>query len=410
MQIILLVLIILALDVYAFQAVKVIIANLSPNIITGITMAYWGFTILSIFTLLAAFFTNTNEWNKALFTILRAVIFIVYFSKIIIAVFLLIDDARRVVGYLADQFSGATAYDGSRSRFLSNLAVIIGGIPVLTLTYGIFRNAYRYKVYRENVPISGLAKGLEGLKIVQISDIHSGSFFLKEPIQNAIDLINKEEPDLVLFTGDMVNTIADEMEPYTNLFGQIKARYGVYSVRGNHDYGDYNRWPSQAAKEANRRKFEAIQASMGWDLLKNENRILEVNGASLALIGIENTSGLPQFQKYGDLPGARAGTEKADVRILLSHDPSYWEPGVLENFKDIDLTLSGHTHGFQFGIEIPGWLKWSPSQYMYKQWAGFYSKNNQHLYVNRGLGFLGYPGRVGILPEITVLTLVKGEE
>jgi predicted MPP superfamily phosphohydrolase len=409
MQIILLIIIILALDVYAFQAIKVIIANLSPSFVTGITVAYWGFTVLAIATLLAAFFTNTNEWNKALFTILRAVIFIVYFSKVIIAVFLLIDDARRLVSYLAEQFSGQTDFNGSRSKFLSNLGLILAGIPVLTLTYGIFRNAYRYKIYREDVPISGLPKVLEGLKIIQISDIHSGSFFLKEPIQNAIELINKEEPDLVLFTGDMVNTIADEMEPYTDLFGGIKARYGVYSVRGNHDYGDYTRWPSQEAKDANRQKFEAIQASMGWDLLKNENRVLDINGAKLALIGIENTSGLPQFQKYGDFPRAYTGTDGADVKILLSHDPSYWEPGILSDFKDIDLTLSGHTHGFQFGIEIPGWIKWSPSQYMYKQWAGLYTQNGQHLYVNRGLGFLGYPGRVGILPEITVLTLKRRE-
>ncbi|MCB0663552.1 MAG: metallophosphoesterase, partial [Saprospiraceae bacterium] len=239
------------------------------------------------------------------------------------------------------------------------------------------------------------------------SDIHSGSFFLKEPIQNAIDIINKENPDLVLFTGDMVNTIADEMEPYMEIFSQIKAKYGVYSVRGNHDYGDYSRWPSAEAKEANHKKFEAIQSAMGWDLLKNENRILNIKGADLALIGIENTSGLPQFQKYGDLAKAHAGTESAKVKILLSHDPSYWEPGILSTYNDIDLTLSGHTHGFQFGIEIPGWIKWSPSQYMYKQWAGLYSRENQHLYVNRGFGFLGYPGRVGILPEITVLTLTR---
>ncbi|MEZ5055482.1 MAG: metallophosphoesterase [Saprospiraceae bacterium] len=407
MQIILAIVLILALDAYAFQAVKVFTEGFSPALANGIHISYWAVTILAIGTLLAAVFTNTNDWNKTVFTILRSVLFIFYFSKIIVIAFLLIDDARRLVAYVADSWSGNESFDPSRSKFLSNVGIMLGGLPLVTLTYGILRNAYRYKIFREDIFIDDLPEALEGFKMVQISDIHSGSFFLKEPIQNAVDMINKEEADVIFFTGDMVNSVASEMEPYMDIFSQLKSKYGVMSVRGNHDYGDYSRWESQEAKNENTTKFEQIQHAMGWDLLKNENRILNINGAELAVLGIENTSGLPQFQKYGDLERAYQGTENAPVKILLSHDPSYWEKGILTKYQDIDLTLSGHTHGFQFGIEIPGWIKWSPSKYMYKQWAGLYERNKQKLYVNRGFGFLGYPGRVGILPEITVLTLKR---
>jgi len=218
-------------------------------------------------------------------------------------------------------------------------------------------------------------------------------------------MVNKCKPDLVLFTGDLVNSRSEEINDYFDIFNKVEARFGVYSVLGNHDYGDYTQWPSDEAKKANFHDMIQAHKTLGWDLLMNENRLLKVGDANLSLIGVENYSALRQFPKYGDLKKAYSGTDGADLKILMSHDPSHWDLEINTKYKDIALTLAGHTHGFQFGIEIPGWIKWSPSQYMYKEWAGLYKEANQYLYVNRGLGFLGYPGRVGILPEITELTL-----
>jgi hypothetical protein len=253
-----------------------------------------------------------------------------------------------------------------------------------------------------------LPKDFEGLKIVQISDIHVGSFKEKEPIKKGIEMINQENADLVFFTGDLVNNKASEMDDFISIFDKIKSKYGVFSITGNHDYGDYVRWESQSAKADNFRYLMKQHEKLGWKLLMNEHKILKIKGIDLAIIGIENYSGLPQFAKYGSLPKAYEGLPKVDLQILLSHDPSHWDVEVRKMFKAIDLTLSGHTHGFQFGIEIPGWFRWSPSKYIFKQWAGLYKEGEQYLNVNRGFGFLGYPGRVGILPEITVIE-IKGK-
>ncbi|MEL6356806.1 MAG: metallophosphoesterase, partial [Bacteroidota bacterium] len=315
---------------------------------------------------------------------------------------LLIDDLRRGITYVINQLSPTANYDVSRSRFLSSFGLLMGGIPFATLTYGIVRNQYRFKRYAADVPVEGLPKELDGLKIVQISDMHSGSWTRLEPLQRAVDMINEEAADVVCFTGDIVNDKAEEMEPFVNIFKQISAKHGVYSVLGNHDYGDYAQWKDKAAKQANMEQLFDVHRRLGWDLLRDEHRLLEINGRKFGVLGVENWSA-KRFGKRGDLKKAHAGSEVADAKILLSHDPTHWEAQV-QNYPDIDLTLSGHTHGFQFGIEIPG-IRWSPAQYIYKQWAGLYQAGRQHLYVNRGLGFLGYPGRVGILPEISVLTL-----
>ena len=247
---------------------------------------------------------------------------------------------------------------------------------------------------------------MRALKIVQISDVHAGSFTYKEPVRNAIDLINNEQADLVFFTGDLVNNTADEMDPYMDVFDKIRAKFGVFSVLGNHDYGDYVRWGSREERDANLERLKEVHKELGWNLLINEHRLIPIKGATVGVIGVENYSAKARFPKYGDLAAAYQGCE-ASLKLLLSHDPSHWEDQVIKDYKDIDITFSGHTHGMQFGIEIPGWIKWSPIKYMYKQWAGLYSQDKQFLYVNRGLGFLGYPGRVGILPEITVLELAK---
>ncbi len=290
---------------------------------------------------------------------------------------------------------------------MAQLGMLLGGLPFVTLIYGILRNRHRYKVFNELIPIEGLPNALEGLRIVQISDIHSGSFTQKEPLRKAIDLINAQKADLVFFTGDLVNSVAAEMEAFVDVFDKIRARFGVYSIVGNHDYGDYVRWENVLDKKQNFTLLKDIHQRLGWDLMLNEHRMLEVNGEQVAIIGVENYSAHPRFPKYGDLQKAYQGTEAATLKLLLSHDPTHWEDEVVTEFKDIALTFSGHTHGFQFGLEIPGWIKWSPAKYIFKQWAGLYREGTQFLYVNRGFGFLGYPGRVGILPEITLIELKK---
>jgi hypothetical protein len=362
-------------------------------------------TVLAVGVILVGAFAKFDHWNNPVFTILQAVIFVGYFSKFVIAVFLLLDDVRRLFTWLYEQVAPETTFSHSRSRFLSNMAVMMGALPFTTLTYGILRNPYRYKVYRTTVKLDDLPAALDGLRIVQISDIHSGSFYLKDPVVRSVEMVNREQPDLVFFTGDLVNAKADEIEPYLDVFDKIESRYGVFSVFGNHDYGDYVRWPSPADKTRNLDSLASHHRQMGWVLLRNENRLLTISGEKIAVIGVENYSALPQFQKYGDLAKAYTGTEEASLRLLLSHDPTHWDAQVRRDFQDIHITFSGHTHGFQFGIEVPGFIRWSPSQYMYKKWAGLYQEGKQHLYVNRGLGFLGYPGRVGILPEITVMEL-----
>ena len=283
----------------------------------------------------------------------------------------------------------------------------VGSIPFFSLTYGMIKNPYNYKVFRVKLPVKNLALDLKGFRIIQISDIHSGSFLFREPVKRAVELINNEEADLVCFTGDLVNNKASEMDQFIEIFREIKSKNGVFSVLGNHDYGNYEAWPSKEAKTANFERLKEVHQEMGWQLLLNENRKLNIGGSELAVIGVENQSASPRFPQKGDLPKASSNTEQSDFRLLLSHDPSHWNQEVTNSFKNIDLTLSGHTHGMQFGIEIPGFIKWSPIKYVYKQWAGLYQKNNQSLYVNRGLGYLGYPGRVGIMPEITVIELVE---
>ena len=292
----------------------------------------------------------------------------------------------------------------SRSIFLSWAGMIAGGGLFGTLVYG-FGNKYRYQVKRLRLSYNNLPASFKGLKIVHISDIHSGSFTNKDAVMKGVQKILNEKPDLILFTGDLVNNVADEMEDYIDVFNKLKAPMGVYSTLGNHDYGDYVQWGSAEEKKANLEKLKETHATLGWRLLMNEHVVLERGNDKIAVIGIENWSDKARFPKYGDLKKAYTGAESYPFKILMSHDPSHWNGEVRKSYTDIDLMLAGHTHGMQFGIEIPG-FKWSPVQYVYKEWAGLYEQDAQKLYVNRGYGFIGYPGRVGILPEITVLELV----
>ncbi|MEM9917005.1 MAG: metallophosphoesterase [Bacteroidota bacterium] len=393
-------------DLFAFQALAQV-AAFWPDVLRNFSyLLYWSIPVGAV----ALSFVLLRNGREALrskgIADARSVVFIAYFAKFLIAVLLLLEDVFRLLVQLVAWLGLLDWSMPNRTLWVSQLALLLGGLLFGLMTHGILRNKYRYKVFRERISIPGLPNKLKGLRIVQISDIHSGSFTDPEKVSEGVALVNAQKPDLVFFTGDLVNSMAREMQDYISVFKNIKARYGVYSILGNHDYGDYVRWPSPEAKQQNFQDLLNVHQRMGWDLMLNENRLLEIEGEQVAVIGVENYSASARFHTYGDLLKAYKGAERAVLKLLLSHDPSHWEDQVVKDFPDIDITFSGHTHGMQFGIEIPGWIKWSPAKYVYKQWGGLYQRKRQYLYVNRGFGFLGYPGRVGILPEVTVVEIV----
>jgi predicted MPP superfamily phosphohydrolase len=404
--------VLLLLDLYFFQAVKTVSQNLSPRAKTIIYAVYWAVTILTVLGFLMFVYTEQNFLGKKIRTYLFAIVIGLFLAKATALIFFLVDDLRRGIQFLAgrlffnntdvDTMSG----DGiSRSVFLSWLGIAAGTTLFGSLVYG-FTNQYKYQIKRVKLAFDNLPASFKGLRILQISDIHSGSFMDKKAVEHGVDMIMKENADLILFTGDLVNDKATEMENYMNVFNKLKAPMGVYSTLGNHDYGDYVQWPIEGvSKEQNLINLQKVHAQLGWKLLMNEHVALERNGESIALLGIENWSAKARFPKHGRMDLAYAGTEKYQFKILMSHDPSHWDAEILPKYDDIDLMLSGHTHGMQFGVELPG-FKWSPVQYMYPQWAGLYESGKQKLYVNRGFGFIGYPGRVGELPEITIFEFV----
>ena len=400
--------ILVIVDIYVFQIFKTMGKDGAPWLQRTINIAYWAIPVMTIAIMMLAINNFKFPLSKAAITYGRAFIFLLYITKFLMAGTLLVGDIASYIGKVYQYFNGQKEifYSYSRSKFLKNAVLAVGAIPFTTLLYGVIRNAYRYTIERVTVKLDNLPTELEGLKIIQISDIHSGSFTYKEPVKRAIELINKEEADLVFFTGDLVNDRASEMDNFMDVFDKIQSKMGVYSILGNHDYGDYARWRDDNEKVANFKRLKEIHKELGWNLLLNENRLLEVGNAILGIIGVENWSARG-FRTSGKLDEAHAGTEKAQVKLLLSHDPSHWDAQVNKEYKDIDITFSGHTHGMQFGIRIPGLVNWSPAKFMYKQWGGLYQKGKQYIYVNRGLGFLGYPGRVGMLPEITVMELKK---
>ncbi len=328
--------------------------------------------------------------------------------QIITIIFLFSEDIFRFITAAYHKISGnSTEFSlPQRRRFLSLLGLGIAALPFGALLYGMYKGKYNFKVLKYTLEFDDLPRAFDGYQITQISDVHSGSFDNRNKISYAIDLINQQESDLLLFTGDMVNNKSEEMHPWKELFATLDAKDGKFSVLGNHDYGDYVEWETVEAKKQNLEDLIKLQREIGFDLLLNENRFIEKDGDRLALIGVENW-GKGGFKKAGDLQKAKSGIDENDFKILMSHDPSHWEEEVIPDGYHYHLTLSGHTHGMQFGIEIPGWFKWSPVKWRYKQWAGIYQEMGQYINVNRGFGFLGYPGRVGIWPEITVITLKK---
>jgi uncharacterized protein len=400
------------LDIYVFQAIKVIAHPAGGRTRTVIYAAYWIISIAAIVVLLILPYLHFAHQEKILRTTIFAIVLGLFLAKLVAALFFLIDDIRRGIQWIVTQVSSRNdkkvpATGGgegiSRSVFLSWAGMIAGGGLFATLLNG-FGNKYHYQVKKIPLSYGNLPAAFKGLKIVHISDIHSGSLMDKKAVMKGVEKIMQQNPDLILFTGDLVNNIASEMDGYKEVFNKLNAPLGVYSTLGNHDYGDYVAWNSAEEKKANLERLKQVHAEMGWRLLMNEHIVLEKGNDKIAVLGIENWSAKARFPKYGNMEKAYSGADAYPFKILLSHDPSHWDAEVRLKYPDIDLMLSGHTHGMQFGVELPG-FKWSPVQYVYEQWAGLYENSTQKLYVNRGYGFIGYPGRVGILPEITVLEL-----
>ncbi|ATA71733.1 metallophosphoesterase [Capnocytophaga sputigena] len=316
---------------------------------------------------------------------------------------LLLEDITRLIKAIFRKPTNAPRIP-SRRKFVSTLGWGLAAIPFASILYSIFKGKYNYKVWKYTLYFDNLPKAFDGYRITQISDIHCGSFDNYEKIRYGVELINSQKSDVILFTGDLVNNLANEVHNWKSLFATLQAPDGVFSIMGNHDYGDYSSWETPEAKQQNLEHLFQLQKQMGWQLLLNEHCYLERNGEKIALIGVENW-GHGRFSKYGDLNKAMEGVNTEDFKILMSHDPTHWQEVVLPENKDVQLTLSGHTHGMQCGIEIPGWLKWSPSQYIYKYWGGMYEEDGKYLNVNRGFGYHAFPGRLGVWPEITVIEL-----
>ncbi len=401
------------MDWYVFQAVRSVLDELSGHWKKIVYTLYWLVTVISIGGLLYYNLGGKEDMGRDLRTIIFAFIFVNYFSKFFGVVFLMIDDLGRAVRWAWIQLGGAATASAtesgtegiSRSDFLIKSSLVATALPALTMGFGIISGAHDYRIKRRTVSLKNLPASFDGIRIAQISDIHSGSFYNKTAVTGGIDMLLNEKPDVVFFTGDLVNDRADEVKGYQSLFSRVNAPLGVFSTLGNHDYGDYTDWSSAEAKRKNLQSLIQTHHQMGWDLLMNEHRFLTQGNDKIAILGIENW-GTGGFAKYGKLDQAYRGTEDAPIKLLLSHDPSHWDAQVRPQYQDIDIMFSGHTHGMQFGIEI-GDFRWSPVQYRYPQWADLYQQGDQYLYVNRGYGYLVFPGRVGILPEITIMELKK---
>jgi predicted MPP superfamily phosphohydrolase len=406
---------IVLVEVYFLQALKTISVDYTPQKRKLILWIAYTLAAINLLISSVAMFYPPPEWNN-FFRFISSIGLILFVCKLIGCTFLLTDDIIRLFRWIVSLFQKApanTIEDGSkhidRLKFLSYLAVTFTVIPAFSFIYGMVSGAYKYRVHKVKVTSPNLPDAFDGFKIVQLSDIHCGSFMSTEPLIKAFNIVMDQNADAIFFTGDLVNNESSETDPHLESYKMLQAPYGVYSCLGNHDYGDYKQWDSEEAKVQNLKDLKDVHLKSGWRLLMNEHVAIEKDGQKIALLGIENWGGNLRFPRYGKLENAHAGTEQYPFKILLSHDPSHWDVQVSQEkkYNDIDLTLSGHTHGMQFGIEIPG-FKWSPVQYLYKHWAGLYKQDNQYLYVNRGLGFLGYPGRLGIWPEITVIELAKG--
>lgn len=406
----------LLIDYITFRALKVALRDATAFKRKLWFRVYWTISAFCLLSIGLYFFGIFKDMSP-LRVWVQGFVSVVYISKIFVVFFVLFEDlifyARKILAFFTQKANkkateNPEAKKISRAKFIHQAGLIAGAIPMATLSWGIISGAHDYQVRRRKIYLPHLPKSFEGFTIAQISDIHSGSFYNKTAVKGGVEMLLAEKPNLILFTGDLVNNHPDEMKEYVSVFDKFKADFGVFSVMGNHDYSDYIFGISSAERHLLRKKLHQVHKAMNWRLLLDENAFIEQNGEKLSIIGVQNW-GTGNFPKYGNLAKAYQGTEEAAVKILLSHDPSHWDAQIRPEFSDIDLTLSGHTHGMQLGIEY-GDFRWSPVQYRYKQWADLYQEKSnldkmQYLYVNRGFGYIGYLGRVGILPEITILTL-----
>jgi len=393
--------VILFVEIYAFQAIKTLTKN-------RLIKWLWLATALAVYInfFYTVFTTPRSAGQTHGFQYALGLLLLFLIPKIIILIVMLGEDVVRVIQKTISLVSSSQneVFLGRRS-FISKIALGLASIPFAGFIYGMIQGRYNYKILKYELTFEDLPNAFDGMTITHISDIHSGSFTNKEKIQYGIDLIKEQKSDLLLFTGDIVNNKFDEMLPWIDMFKTLDAPLGKFSILGNHDYGDYVDWKSKEDKQANFEAVKQLHPKIGFDLLLNEHRYIEKDGEKIAIIGIENWG--KGFNKAGDLEKASQKVSQSDFKILMSHDPSHWELMVKEDNFNYHLTLSGHTHGLQMGIEIPGFVRWSPSQYIYKQWAGIYEEFGRYINVNRGFGYHAFPGRVGIWPEISVITLKK---
>ena len=397
----------LAIEIYAFQAFKTVYKNswLTKTYLLLNTLIFLNFFLRVIYV-----YQNELSYSDQFYgdlSIPFALFFTLVCFKLIIILFLFFEDISRLVLSIINfffNFSDAKIFE--RRSFLSKIALLVASIPIPFVLYGIYKGRYNYKVYKYDLSFDDLPEDFDGYQITHISDIHSGSLKNKNNVEYAVKLINEQKSDLILFTGDIINNKSNELIKWKDLLSTMKASDGKFSVLGNHDYGDYVNWNNKQEKEDNFSDLLNFQKQMGFKLLLNENIKIKKGESNISLIGVENW-GKGRFKKKGDIDKACIGLNERDFKIVLSHDPSHWDKILIDHKTHFHLTLSGHTHGMQFGIEIPGWVKWSPAKWAYRQWAGLYNEKNQFLNVNRGFGVLGFPGRVGIPPEISVITLKK---
>lgn len=387
------------IEIYVYQAIR----NITTN--NYIRIGYWVFTLLAYGIILYWILTfNRASRDHQQIQLMVSAMMIFVLPKLLSVIFLLIGDFTRFVEFGFKYFTAKENYFPERRKFISTTALAAAGIFSLLAIDGIIFGKYRHTVRKVKLRFKNLPENFKGYKIVQISDVHSGSFFNPQKLQKAIDLINEQDADVVLFTGDMVNNYADEFKPFIPLFKSIKAKDGKFSILGNHDYGDYGAWNSREEKAQNIPTLKNYQAEAGFKMLRNENIALEKNGEKIYLLGVENW-GIKPFPQYGDLDKALKGVPEDAIKVLMSHDPTHFDEVVKKHKTHVHLTLSGHTHGMQFGLDLKN-IKWSPVKFKYKKWADLYESEGKYLYVNRGFGVIAYPGRVGINPEITVIELV----
>ncbi|HTI59788.1 metallophosphoesterase [Mucilaginibacter sp.] len=397
---------VIAIDFYLFPGMRLGLKKWKFTQGKPFAWTYWSLSIIITVGVAIGVFAKMHLGIRAAFLL---AFFLLFISKVMFLPFILADDIRRIILKLKQpkKTTSPKAPESNtipRSEFLMKAGLLAGSVPLAGMVYGAISGVYDYRVHHQKLYLPNLPKAFDGIKLGQISDIHSGSFYNKKAVTGGVEMLMREKADFIFFTGDLVNKRSKEMYEYQDLFSKVKAPLGVFSSLGNHDYGDYWDWPDEAAKLADFNKLVATHKNMGWDLLRNENRRLKVDGEEIAIIGVENWGSISRFPRRGRLDLATKNTDDLPVKLLLSHDPSHWRAQVLPDYKQIDVMFSGHTHGMQFGVRAEN-FQWSPIEYIYPEWAGLYRHGDQQIYVNVGYGFLGYPGRLGILPEITIFEL-----